>query len=143
MAGLVVDTHGSLYGTTMGGGHPSGDGIVFELLSPGTNNSIWKELLLYTFSGGELVFPMGSLSFDSLGDLYGTASEGGKGSGGIFRLAASRAYKTVYAFKGQPDGVLPESRLVFDNHTNVYGTTRAGGDGSCQGGCGTVFEISP
>jgi uncharacterized repeat protein (TIGR03803 family) len=55
--------------------------------------------------------------------------------------AASR--KTLYAFKGAPDGAAPESSLIMDAQGNLYGTTYSGGTGPCDHGCGTVFELSP
>ncbi len=55
--------------------------------------------------------------------------------------AASR--KTLYAFKGVPDGAAPEASLISDAGGNLYGTTYGGGTGPCDGGCGTVFELTP
>jgi uncharacterized repeat protein (TIGR03803 family) len=55
--------------------------------------------------------------------------------------AASR--KNLHTFGGDPDGAGPESDLVMDAQGNLYGTTYLGGTGPCDGGCGTVFELSP
>src|SRR5437868_386021 len=46
---LVFDSAGNLYGTTVGGG-ASGNGTVFEL-SPNPDGS-WKEIVIYSFTGG-------------------------------------------------------------------------------------------
>ena len=52
---------------------------------------------------------------------------------------------TLHAFAGYPnDGSAPNAGLVQATDGNFYGTTYAGGTSSnCQGGCGTVFRITP
>jgi hypothetical protein len=57
----------------------------------------------------------------------------------------------IHAFAGAAaggDGALPQYGLTIDGQGNLYGSTSYGGDTSCslvasQGGCGTVFELSP
>ena len=48
----------------------------------------------------------------------------------------------LYRFQGGMDGAEPMGNLVADHAGNLYGTTAGGGAGPCQGGCGTVFELS-
>jgi uncharacterized repeat protein (TIGR03803 family) len=72
-AGLIMDTKGNFYGTTLAGG--SG-GTVFELETNGALN------LLHSFTSGSTgpIEPVGGLVMDAKGNLYGTASEGGPGN---------------------------------------------------------------
>ena len=81
--GLIFDSSGNLYGTTEFGGDYGGR-TVFEL-SPSRGK--WIERVLYSFGGpqGDLVFPLSTLTLDTRGNLYGTASGGGTypaGAGG-------------------------------------------------------------
>src|SRR5215469_10833454 len=43
------------------------------------------------------------------------------------------------------DGYLPSGELIRDTKGNLYSTTYYGGTGNClfDGGCGTVFKVSP
>ena len=48
----------------------------------------------------------------------------------------------VYSFKGGNDGAYPYAGLINVGGT-LYGTTSAGGSANCDGGCGTVFKVTP
>jgi uncharacterized repeat protein (TIGR03803 family) len=50
-------------------------------------------------------------------------------------------YKTLYSFKGSPDGAAPMSNLVAMNG-ELYGTTQWGGE-AINDGYGTIFKVSP
>lgn len=86
-AGLIFDSSGNLYGTTLNGGTATcnnfGCGLVFEL-SPITGGG-WSEKVLHNFqnNGIDGSGPESSLIFDAQGNLYGTASAGGAGGGGV------------------------------------------------------------
>jgi uncharacterized repeat protein (TIGR03803 family) len=75
-AGVVFDTGGNLYGTTVGGGFGSypliclgGCGTVFKL-SP--DSGTWTETQLHVFtSGADGAGPSSGLILDSMGNLYG------------------------------------------------------------------------
>ena len=41
------------------------------------------------------------------------------------------------------DGNQPTDGVVMDSGGNLFGTTPYGGVNHCQGGCGTVFELTP
>ncbi len=148
VAGLIMDSKGNLYGTTMDGGvgwDLEGGGSVFELTPAG---STWTEKVLYNFPGGASYGYRlaGGLVMDTAGNLYGTAEAGGNGfglDGTVFELSPGSSGWTLNvlhsfgAYTG--DGINPSSTLVFDAAGNLYGTTTAGG----ANGYGTVFEMIP
>ncbi len=127
LSGLIMDTGGTLYGTTAAGGifhNQTAAGVVFKLDATGT------ETTLATFSGvmGDGAGPLGTLVCDSLGNLYGTASSGGHGHGGrAFKVFPTGGKIGMHIF-GKPsgDGINPFAGLVLDNKGNLYGTTTAG-----------------
>jgi hypothetical protein len=52
------------------------------------------------------------------------------------------SFTTVYNFTGAPDGADAIS-LKFGKDKTLYGTTLYGGTGqTCQGGCGTIFQLT-
>jgi uncharacterized repeat protein (TIGR03803 family) len=75
-AGVMLDKSGRLYGTTIYGG-AQGVGTVYELARSGKS---WKETVLRSFNNRDGGNPLAGLIFDH-GNLYGTASRGGSGTG--------------------------------------------------------------
>jgi uncharacterized repeat protein (TIGR03803 family) len=67
---LVMGAAGSLYGTDTGGLH----GRVFKLTLSGGN---WIFTDLHDFTGTDGAFPIGGVTFDANGNLYGTTAAGG------------------------------------------------------------------
>jgi uncharacterized repeat protein (TIGR03803 family) len=144
-AGLIVDAAGNLYGTTTSGGvHHLG--TAFELIPTGTGS--WTEKQLHNFSGStDGAQPWAGLTFDSAGNLYGTASGGGPYNGGVvFELSPQTggrwSGKVLHSFgKVGANGVSetePYAGVVFDQAGNLYGTTYYGG----IGGGGVVYELT-
>ncbi len=158
-AGLIFDAKGNLYGTTEAGGAydttfggaSNGYGTVFEL-SPGTGTT-WTEQVLYSFSylsQTDGYYPVAPLVFDSKGNLYGTAMDGGSGQdldggGAVFELSPAGTTwteKVLYSFGGgATTGYRILGGVVLDAAGNIYGTAVSGGNGF--GLDGTLFELSP
>ncbi|MGD0990675.1 MAG: choice-of-anchor tandem repeat GloVer-containing protein [Candidatus Sulfotelmatobacter sp.] len=140
---LVFDAAGNLYGVTEFGGIAH-DGTVFEV-SPQEGGG-WTESVLYAFAGGATdgANPLGGLVFDTAGNLYGAASDGGLNFGGVFELSpqAGGGWKEqmIYFFKSGSDGAGPDSLLIIDPAGNLYGMTQGGGGSES---CGIVFKLSP
>lgn len=131
--GLVRDTKGNLYGTTLGGG--SGYGTVFTLDRTG------KETVLYRFpgTGTDGASPLAGVVRDRNGNLYGTTYYGGAGYGTAFKLDTTGKETVLWSFTGDPDGAYPWAGLVPDAQGNLYGITSAGGAFNCS--CGMVFKL--
>jgi uncharacterized repeat protein (TIGR03803 family) len=144
-AGLVFDKRGNIYGTTANGG-TYGFGTAFELAHSGNG---WKEKVLYSFGlwADEGTNPIGGVTLDGAGDVYGTTSQGtANGEGAAFELVRSRgkwSRKVLYDFI-YADGDYPVASMIFDAAGNLYGTTVQGDSSNrCASGCGVVFEITP
>ena len=142
--GLSFDAKGNLYGGTGGGGDHN-DGTIFQL-TPGAHG--WTLTTLHSFDGQDGGTPNGGLIFDATGNLYGTASTGGKavyGGGTVFEMTPDScgwSFHVPYDFCLQlhcPDGSAPEAGVILDKEGNLYGTTSAGGEYSG----GAVFELTP
>jgi uncharacterized repeat protein (TIGR03803 family) len=81
-SGVVMDSAGNLYGTTIAGGSASCDcGVVFKL-SPGANG-VWTYTVLHRFTGSDGAEPDANLTLDSAGNIYGTTATGGAGGAGV------------------------------------------------------------
>lgn len=86
-ANLVMDAAGNLYGTTLGDGQaPDPYGNVFKL-TPSVNGWVYTDL--YDFTGGnDGGTPYSSLVLDASGNIFGTATAGGRnGYGVVFEIA--------------------------------------------------------
>jgi uncharacterized repeat protein (TIGR03803 family) len=141
LAGCAGSHAGSLLPDRLTGGPESG-----SLRSP------YQALHIFRGSPHDGGMPDGSL-ISVKGTLYGTTSVGGRhcydhgrslGCGTVFSITPTGEFHVLYSFGGKPgDASGPIGRLVEMNGT-LYGTTVFGG--SCnfyQGGCGTIFSVSP
>lgn len=122
---LVMDAHGSLYGTTFdGGAHACG--TVYRLRR--TADSRWLEENLHDFGGGDC-FSTGGLAMDKQGNLYGALTMGGKYNSGVaFQLRRSSngkwAYRRLHSFG--PAEPYPATGLLFDRAGSLYGGDQTG-----------------
>jgi len=145
---LVKD--GVVYGSSDGGGAAT-NGFIYALTPEGV---LWKETILYTFSGGrDGSEPTMNLIADSSGALYGVTYLGGgsktckNGCGTVFKLEpparGQAAWKEtiLHAFQGS-DGTAPygNGQLLADSRGQLYATT-SGGTG--RAAYGTVFKLAP
>ncbi|HEY3777277.1 MAG TPA: choice-of-anchor tandem repeat GloVer-containing protein [Rhizomicrobium sp.] len=152
--GIVMDRKGNLYGATVVGGTPGGNGTVFKLSPDG------KEKVLYNFCSQDACrdgsYPLGSVIMDRDGNLYGTTYQGGanSGNGTVYKVSPTGTETVLYSFcarAGCSDGAVPQGGVVLDKDGNLYGTTASGGNlnPNCpsfngnEGGCGVVFEVHP
>lgn len=162
-AGLVADSHGTLYGTTATGG-AAGVGTVFSI---DPNSGTLTTLYSFTGTAGDGIFPYGPVIFGVDGALYGTTQQGGVntaecsfgyngmgGCGTVFKLApptgpgGAWTETVLYSFSdtyanGPRDGYWPEGNLIFDQAGDLYGTTLFGGQPCGGDGCGVVFKLTP
>ncbi len=156
LGGVVFDKAGNLYGTTYNGGDPSceppnGCGLVFKLAP--NRDGIWNLTPIHKFTGSpDGRNPMAGVTFDALGNLYGTTTYGGldntQSAGTIFELApnsdGSWTETVLHAFTGFfGDGAYPFAGVTVTREGGLYFTTAYGGELNCFGGrlalgCGTA-----
>jgi|HubBroStandDraft_1064217.scaffolds.fasta_scaffold15585_3 uncharacterized repeat protein (TIGR03803 family) len=148
-SGLVFDTGGNLYGTTVGGGDTEGDGTAFKL-SPSAAG-LWTETVIHTFTRGQDgIQPYGGPILDAAGNVYGTTLNGGGGTftgcadgcGTVYELipAAGGYTETILVrFGNGGRGIGPLAGLGRDAQGNLYGAAAFGG----PDGAGVVFEVVP
>jgi hypothetical protein len=146
-AGLVFDSSGALYGTTVFGGTLDNYGTVYQLTPPSSGGTLWTETVLYRFTGGaDGANPTytGKLVFDRSGALYGTTQNGGNyGYGTVYKLTPPPggtmwSLTTLYSFMGGSDGRNPISGVIFDRDGALYGAAHRG-----TSGYSTVYKLTP
>jgi uncharacterized repeat protein (TIGR03803 family) len=146
-SGLVADSNGMLYGTTLAGGTgPCRCGLVFSY-----DRKDRSEKTIYQFKGGtDGYWPTTVTPIIVNGTLYGTTEFGGGskhcslGCGTIYAINLKDGKERfVYALNGGIDGAYPLG--VIEVNGALYGLTNFGGDTSCSfgksPGCGTIFRI--
>jgi len=135
LGGVIRDSAGNLYGTTVeGGSYPRLAGTVYEVSASG------QETVLYHFTGGaDGGNPQAGVIRDSAGNLYGTTFYGGAtGNGVVFEVSNSGQETVLYSFPGGATGAgLPLSGVIRDAAGNLYGTTELGG------AWGVVYQLTP
>lgn len=120
--GLIWDKVGNLYGVA--GGGTKGYGLVFEL-SPASTG--WTETVLHDFDwyhDGEV--PLGILTLDPHGNLYGVTTQGppskqGEYDGVVFELSRGSDGQWTEDILCMFIGGTPHSGYVRDQAGNLYG----------------------
>lgn len=160
---MVLDKSGTIYGSAAAGGNPNnkqclntGCGIVFQLTPPAKGKTAWKKKTIFSFSGADGINPIGGLSADASGNLYGVTNEGGhlatcapgspypSGCGVAFELSppakgATKWTETVLRkFTNGADGSYPFAAPIVVG-SNVYVTT----SGNESTSFGSLDELLP
>lgn len=143
---VATDKNGAVYGvTTQGGKH--GPGTVYKLAPPAAPGGVWKQNILYSFTGGaDGAGPIGGVVLTKGGKIYGTTQGGGQyGEGTVYelspptRLGSPWTETVLYNFTGSDDGAVPLVGVIAGPGGRLYGTTTLGG----RNKFGAVFAISP
>jgi uncharacterized repeat protein (TIGR03803 family) len=140
IAGVTLDQHGNLFGTTAwGGGSRTGSGTVYELQRSGSG-FIYHQL--HSFGNGvDGSFPWAGVTIGPDGSLYGTTYTGGTTQNGIvYNLRPPATFcrsvscpwneTILYNFTRGSDGGDAQGGVVFDSSGNMYGTNVNGGSGN-------------
>jgi uncharacterized repeat protein (TIGR03803 family) len=134
--GVTFDSKGNLMGGNETGIwqlNPNGDGT-------------WTESTAYSFNDSADGFnPLGDLTWDTSGNLYGTNQAAGRYSGGTAFMLTPNAgggwtSTVLHSFGATNDGYYPNGGLTLDSSGNIYGTAEAGGG---PGNDGIAFKLTP
>jgi uncharacterized repeat protein (TIGR03803 family) len=145
--GLIADTAGNLYGTTLNGGSDY-TGSVFQLSPPSSGKGSWTEHILHTFRGQlDGLNPYYGVTMDANGNLYGGTSAGGKyGFGTIFEVSPPPAGKShwqeqvLYSFPSTPPlSGFPVGVPTLGPNGVLYGSAEGGG----KDYSGVIYELTP
>lgn len=135
---LAQDKKGNLYGTDELGGTSTacfghGCGSIYRLAVNGTFST------LYSFTDGDDGrAPVGGLTIDKKGNLYGAAGyDGSGGFGTVFVLSAKGEFATLFSFNNT-NGNSPVGEVLLLNN-DLYATAYTGGANNL----GTVVRVSP
>ncbi len=139
--GVVIGGDGTLYGTTTSGGGSAGGGTVYQLrprpATPPSTSQPWNETVLFRFTDDNTgLDPVGNLTLDAGGNLYGVTFLGGYGV--VWELQKSQnGWTEVVLYTPSGGEANPSGGVTFDRSGNLYTTFSTGG----SLGCGTVDQI--
>jgi uncharacterized repeat protein (TIGR03803 family) len=145
--GVVFDSIGALYGSTVLSSGPRTDGTVFQLSPPSQTGGHWAGSTLFEFGGQDGDDPNTSTpALDASGNLWITTQSGGTSNAGTLVELAPPASpgqpwvkKLVYSFSNGWNGGAPASGVTIGPDGTLYGTTSGGGDN----GSGIVYQYKP
>jgi uncharacterized repeat protein (TIGR03803 family) len=127
---LVMDSKGALYGTTMYGHGKEkleAEGVAFKV---SFLNGRWIHSFIHFFTN-TCEMPMGGLSFDAAGNLYGSGYTGNTHVGCVYKMTPNG---TAWKFSVLDSFQHPDSGIAIDQSGNLYGTS--------DGGLGSVFQLT-
>ena len=153
---IALDASGNIYGTTEYGGYISsncpapGCGTLFKLVNEG---GTWGRITLHFFGddAADGKNPLGPVTLDSAGNIYGTTQYGGESlaqtlsHGNVFKVSTngtSDTYMPLHSFNTIAGGEIPWAGVTLDSQGNLWGTTIFGGQNQGDG-YGVVFELKP
>ncbi|HET6246261.1 MAG TPA: choice-of-anchor tandem repeat GloVer-containing protein [Tepidisphaeraceae bacterium] len=130
---LTPDSNGNFFSITSAGGIYN-DGAVIEVAA-GTG----AVTILASFNGNNGSDPLGGVTLDANGNIFGTTDSGGVDNlGSIFEVArGSNAITTLASFNSS-NGDFPHDAPTLDASGDLFGTTNQGGTSPNDG---TVFEL--
>jgi hypothetical protein len=124
-----MDSAGNLYSTAALAGMDN-NGLILELAPPRKNSQSWRDLVILDFNGQDASSPGSTPAFDSQGDLWVTAYEGGAfGCGTLLELGSPFTSSSRWVVKGRhnftngSDGGYPFAGATIASDGAVYGTT--------------------
>jgi uncharacterized repeat protein (TIGR03803 family) len=139
--------NGDLFCTTTNSSTVSGYGELYEISPSGsTCAGIFNFGDTTTQNSGyhHGFSPLGNLSVDSAGNIYGTTEDGGAsfvnlttGNNGTLYEVSSSGFATLASFNGT-NGATPVGGVAIDSAGDIFGTTIHGGSDTA----GNVFEYS-
>ena len=115
---MKFDAAGNLFGTTADGG-ANGFGTIFEIAKG--SNAITT---LASFNGANGKSPLGGVTFDTAGNLYGTTYWGGDLNcnpryGNVFVVGWRGKFRVLHRFTGGADGATPIAGWLWDPIGNI------------------------
>jgi hypothetical protein len=139
--GLVLDSKGTIYGTTYIGGYNcphnsnQGCGTVFKLVPPSTVGAAWTEKIPHRFKGvPDGAEPVAGIALGESGELYGTTIADGGGnfpSGTTFELIpntnGSWTERVLHSFQDSNDGAEPRAGVVVSKSGELCAASGGGG----------------
>jgi uncharacterized repeat protein (TIGR03803 family) len=135
MSAPMQAINGNLYGTTYSGGSHSA-GVAYEITTTGLYKKLYSFCARTNCADGSS--PLGGLTQDSAGNLYGTTnSDGANAYGTVFEITTGKEFITLHSFD-DTDGSYPVGPPIQANDGNLYGLTEEGG--ATNGG--TIYEFT-
>jgi len=137
ISALTLDGGGNIFGTTLFGGafnngNSYGNGSIFEIAKGSGTVTI-----LASFNGTNGYGPVGGITLDGDGNMFGTTQLGGAfNKGTIFEFAkGGTAITALASFTADTNNT--QAPVTLDSAGNIFGTTPYGG----PSGSGTVYEL--